>query len=317
MDIIETIIVLTLYFFSSIFNLKTKDYYIKEIKKYKKEKLIDPNELLSIIKQQNNIIYYTNKSYDFYGSYHEKYIITLKIHKQIDYTFDVIYYLLQNADNKIQKDIMKRWNLERRALSSINISFTDLTTIQKWLTKTTGLGIKFVDKQEAIEKEDRAYEYHKAESYYKNALTDYNAGDYKSAEEFINLALEIVKLKKYFNLQEQIADKKFSIKTSVEDNFESTTLQNNSKDNKESHISSKSKKIKLESCNKKDLLTINGFDDEKADKLLQERNNGKYYYDIESFVAEFELMPHQMIEIQDRLIFPSKPKNKIGRKIDW
>ena len=75
MDIIETIIVLTLYFFSSIFNLKTKDYYIKEIKKYKKEKLIDPNELLSIIKQQNNIIYYT---------------------------FDVIYYLLQNADNEIQ-----------------------------------------------------------------------------------------------------------------------------------------------------------------------------------------------------------------------
>lgn len=317
MDIIETIIVLTLYFFSSIFNLKTKDYYIKEIKKYKKEKLIDPNELLSIIKQQNNIIYYTNKSYDFYGSYHEKYIITLKIHKQIDYTFDVIYYLLQNADNEIQKDIMKRWNLERRALSSINISFTDLTTIQKWLTKTTGLDIKFVDKQKAIEKEDRAYEYHKAESYYKNALTDYNAGDYKSAEEFINLALEIAKLKKYLNLQEQIADKNFSIKTSVEDNFESTTLQNNSKDNKESHISSKSKKIKLESCNKKDLLTIDGFDDEKADKLLQERNNGKYYYDIESFVAEFELMPHQMIEIQDRLIFPSKPKNKIGRKIDW
>lgn len=163
----------------------------------------------------------------------------------------------------------------------------------------------------------RAYEYHKAESYYKNALTDYNAGDYESAEEFINLALEIAKEKKYLNLQEQIADKNFSIKTSVEDNFESTTLQNNSKDNKESHISSKNKKIKLESCNKKDLLTIDGFDDEKADKLLQERNNGKYYYDIESFVAEFELMPHQMIEIQDRLIFPSKPKNKIGRKIDW
>ncbi len=317
MKLIETITVLILYVLSKIFNLKTKDYYIKEIKNYKKEKLIDSNKLLSIIKQQNNIIYYTNKSYSFYGSYHEKYIITLKIHKQIDYTFDVIYYLLQNADNEIQKAIMKRWNLERRALSSINISFTDLSTIQKWLTKTTGLDIKFVDKQKEIEKEDRAYEYHKAESYYKNALTDYNAGDYESAEEFINLALEITKLKKYFNLQEKIADKNFSIKTSVEDNFESTTLQNNSKDNKESHISSKNKKIKLESCNKKDLLTIDGFDDEKADKLLQERNNGKYYYDIESFVAEFELMPHQMIEIQDRLIFPSKPKNKIGRKIDW
>ena len=80
---------------------------------------------------------------------------------------------------------------------------------------------------------------------------------------------------------------------------------------------SKNKKIKLESCSKADLLTIDGFDEEKADKFIQERDNGKIYYDIDNFVFDYGLMPHQMIEIQERLVFSPKPKNKMGRKIDW
>ena len=37
----------------------------------------------------------------------------------------------------------------------------------------------------------------------------------------------------------------------------------------------------------------------------------------ETFVSDYGLMPHQMIEVQDRLVFPPKPQNKMGRKIDW
>ena len=68
---------------------------------------------------------------------------------------------------------------------------------------------------------------------------------------------------------------------------------------------------------KEELLTIDGFDEDKANKFLSERDKGKIYYDIDSFVNEFGLQPHQMIEAQDRLVFPPKPKNKLGRKIDW
>ncbi len=84
-----------------------------------------------------------------------------------------------------------------------------------------------------------------------------------------------------------------------------------------SRTKSSNKKINLQSCTEEDLLTIDGFDLSKATKFLKERMNGKVYYDLETFVEDFGLQPHQMIEAQDRIIFPPKPKNKIGRKIDW
>ena len=80
---------------------------------------------------------------------------------------------------------------------------------------------------------------------------------------------------------------------------------------------SKKRKIELENCLFEDLLTLEGFDSKKAKKIISDRDNGKIYYDIDSFAEAFGLQPHQMIEIQDRIIFPHKPKNKMGRKIDW
>jgi len=75
--------------------------------------------------------------------------------------------------------------------------------------------------------------------------------------------------------------------------------------------------INLETCTKEDLLTLAGFDETKAEKFISERNNGKQYYDIDSLVAEFEIQPHEMIEIESRLIFAQRPKNKAGRRVDW
>ena len=80
---------------------------------------------------------------------------------------------------------------------------------------------------------------------------------------------------------------------------------------------SSNKKINLQNCTVDDLLTIDGFDLSKATKFLKERMNGKVYYDLETFAEDFGLQPHQMIAVQDRIIFPPKPINKIGRKIDW
>ena len=75
--------------------------------------------------------------------------------------------------------------------------------------------------------------------------------------------------------------------------------------------------IKMDTCSKNDLLSIDGFDDEKAEKFLEERKKGKIYYDIDTFVQDYELQPHQMIEVQDKLVFPPKPNNKMGRKIEF
>ena len=77
------------------------------------------------------------------------------------------------------------------------------------------------------------------------------------------------------------------------------------------------KVINLQKCSKKDILTLIGFDEEKASLFINKRKNGKMWYDIDSFVQDFNLQPHEMVLIQDRLVFPPKPNIKIGkRKID-
>ena len=76
-------------------------------------------------------------------------------------------------------------------------------------------------------------------------------------------------------------------------------------------------KINIETCKKKDLLKLDCFDKERVNKFLKLRKDGKQYYDIETFAIDLELQPHEMIEIQDKIIFPQKPKNKLGRKVDW
>lgn len=75
--------------------------------------------------------------------------------------------------------------------------------------------------------------------------------------------------------------------------------------------------VKLKTCSKKQLLTLEGFDEEKADKFLEKRLKGQMWYDIDSFAQEFNIQPHEIIMIQNRLKFPLKPKTKLGkRKLD-
>ena len=74
--------------------------------------------------------------------------------------------------------------------------------------------------------------------------------------------------------------------------------------------------IDLANCTKEEIQSLNGFNEEKAQRFIEEKNNGKMWYDIDSFVQDFELQPHEMVLIQDRIKFPDKPKSKYGRKID-
>ena len=92
---------------------------------------------------------------------------------------------------------------------------------------------------------------------------------------------------------------------------------NVSKGKKEKKQRTKTSKIILESCSANELLEIDGIDRTKATRFVKERAEGKKYYDIETFSADFGLQPHQMIFAMEKLVFSVKPKSKMGRKIDW
>ena len=76
-------------------------------------------------------------------------------------------------------------------------------------------------------------------------------------------------------------------------------------------------RINILTCSMEQLLQIEGFDENKATTFIKARNEGKLYYDIDSFAQDYQIQPHILFEIQDKLIFPQKQKNKLGRKIDW
>lgn len=347
MELVKLIIAtiaLILDILSGILNLKAKGY-IKKIENYKRQKLIQPDELISIIKQQNNLIYYENQSYDFYGSYHEKYTITIKENEKEDKALDVVYYLLKNADSKIQEYIINRLSLQRgiptiSAISTTSgnmISLSDLSLFQKWLKRTSGLDVKFKnisnteydnhsDSQEKIINKQEKEELYKqqneedemAEYSYNLALLEVEEHQYENAKMLIEEALAFSNKQEYRDLLKDI-DNKILGNDSFADEINTQYQGNNSKQkniNQDKKLSSKNKEINLESCSKADLLAIDGFDDIKADKFIKERNSGKLYYDIESFSADYGLQPHQVIEVQERLIFPLKPHIKQGRTID-
>ena len=75
-------------------------------------------------------------------------------------------------------------------------------------------------------------------------------------------------------------------------------------------------KINIENCTIEEIQSLECFDNNMEKKFIELRNSGKMWYDINSFAMDFELQPHQIVEIQDLLIFPPKPKTKIGRKLD-
>lgn len=111
------------------------------------------------------------------------------------------------------------------------------------------------------------------------------------------------------------------------DDFESTkenilyaiTLSNN--DNKyQAALDSMSKEnefLNLSTCSEKRFSKFTGLSEAKVKKFIEARNNGKKYYDFTTFSNDLDLMPHEIVTLENRIIFNTKPKNKIGRKIDW
>lgn len=145
--------------------------------------------------------------------------------------------------------------------------------------------------------------------YYKEITTE--------NDKYAEVQNKIEECQKAFEKQKEEA-LKASVNEQTNYNYSADSgTKHKTKKNTTKQLYLKNRKIELENCLFEDLLTLEGFDSKKAKNFISDRDNGKIYYDIDSFAEAFGLQPHQMIEIQDKIIFPHKPKNKMGRKIDW
>ena len=100
---------------------------------------------------------------------------------------------------------------------------------------------------------------------------------------------------------------------SFENNYEQEETNNSEY---EANTNKKDFVVDIQTCTTEEILSLDGFDSIKAKRFIEERDNGKMWYDLETFVQDFGLQPHEMIMIQDRIKFPDKPKNRYGRKLD-
>ena len=75
--------------------------------------------------------------------------------------------------------------------------------------------------------------------------------------------------------------------------------------------------IDLQTCSYNEILLLDGFNEDKARVFIQKRDSGLMWYNIDSFVQAFNLQPHEMILIMDKIKFPTKQNTKASyRKID-
>lgn len=109
---------------------------------------------------------------------------------------------------------------------------------------------------------------------------------------------------------EYVSNKNLALSKLSPDN--TTDTQSNFNNNVTSDV-----KINLSNCTKEDLIMHGGFDENKAEKFITDRESGILYYDIDSFAQAYNLQPHEIVQIQDRLIFPLKHSVKKGRTIDF
>ena len=76
-------------------------------------------------------------------------------------------------------------------------------------------------------------------------------------------------------------------------------------------------KIDIMTCTKKGLLSLDFIDNEKADQIIEARNEGKIWFGYQEFAQVFNFQPHEQLDIEAKIAFPLKQGAKLGRKIDF
>lgn len=76
----------------------------------------------------------------------------------------------------------------------------------------------------------------------------------------------------------------------------------------------KNKKINVMESSENILLTV--FDKEMVKRILKEREKGKIWYNIDSFVEDVNVQPHELVAFRDKLVFPAKKIGKMVRTVE-
>ena len=145
-------------------------------------------------------------------------------------------------------------------------------------------------------------------SYYKKRASLYEkTNEYDNAHKDYKKASELnTNIENTYNQNINISVENIEKPHLIKDIPQQTVIQNSTKDSI----------ININNCTMEEILTLNVFTYTKAKKIIEDRDNGKMWYDLDTLVKDFELQPHEMLMIQDRIKFPNKPKNKYGRKLD-
>ncbi len=195
----------------------------------------------------------------------------------------------------------------------------------------------------------------RADELYNQAIEYYNK-DYNNARNFIKQAVDIIPNNKtyknllndinnkiaeqeaYIKRKKELEEEAIQRKKTLQDaedlykkglrklkdgNFEGAIQDlkqaislNPNYDYKQALEKAQEGKIDIETCSKKAILTLNGFDEEKAEQFMNDRKVMKWY-DLESFAKHFNLQPAEYVHNEDKLIFPLKPQAKRGRAVDF
>lgn len=175
-----------------------------------------------------------------------------------------------------------------------------------------------------------------AEDYYEYGLMQYNSKNYKIAKRYFKKSYDMFKEEiKYkealelVNTQIQTVNieiiHKNSIKSYNNGDYETAKIEIErllkTSPNNQNFVALSEKinkqQVEIMKCTKQAILTLDGFNEEKANNFIKLRAEGVKWYDLDSFVEQFELMPIEKKQIQGRVIFPLRQGAKLGRRIDF
>ena len=229
-----------------------------------------------------------------------------KLYKEAEKLYDAkninykhIIELLNSAINKYPKakyqDLLKKIKSERDTVEAENLyekakkdfenkDYDSAISSISEAIKLIPSNRMYIDLKQKISWEQQEYETNqKAEQSYKAGLKAYNNGDFATAVDNLTKACNMKPdNEEWKNLLEKV----------------------------------KSGKIDIMCCTKRGLLSLEFIDNEKAEQIINARNDGDKWYNYEEFAQAFEIMPHLYLDIEEKISFPLKQGNQYGRRVE-
>lgn len=281
--------------------LEAKDFYKKEDLKNAKSSINKALKLLQIqyyidlsnkIEDKQQKLINEQKAETLYNE-------ALSLYNSSNHDYDKIFNLLDKAidlyPKKVYKDLRGKIKHDRDIIVAekfyeeakicfSNNDFDKALSFVKESIKLSPSNKIYIDLKQKIDWEQKEFQKRQeAEECYKSAIEYYNDGDFSEAIEYLEEALDLQPNNEtYQNLLDRAEEGKIDIMT----------------------------------CTKNALLTLDFINEEQAESIIQARNEGLTWTDYQKFAEQFNIMPHQWTEVEEKIIFPLKQASRYGRKLD-